>query len=347
MAGAALAGCIGGGETTGTGDGPAGPDVQFTEDTGAITGVVQNEELLPIEGAVVGTKEGDLEATTDADGFYAISNVEPGEYSLFVQAIGYESTVANVEVVAGSAVEANFQLSQVASDEPYHTFQTADLVVSGILWKLTPECIYTDVDPLVKTCGGVRFGSFAPGGQTVFQGCDACETHLYHQQDDEDPAPALTNEDHWEHWQTIIVELTWEPQSGATGRGFFLDLNAPNVTRGRGGSINQASPYTWVQSSDQAPIVHRVDLPTSLEERGIPQADWYPYEDEDGCTAPNEGFSNCDWFFRIFPAPCDLGICEDGFGPDYGIMIEARSSVYWSVFVKDTAPPDYTNLPDE
>ncbi len=324
MAAVVMAGCIGGGDSTATGDtGPSGPDAVFDADTGAIQGVVQTSELLPIGGATVGTQDGTLAATSDQGGGFALNKVDPGKYVIFAQALGFESAAQNADVVAGQATELSFVLDPVPTDAPYVFSEINEVVVTAIMWKLTPECIYTDVNTLAKTCGGYRPGC-EPSG--------ACEVHY-----DED---VVTRE-----WKTIVAEIDWEPQTGLTGRGFSFDLNAPNITRGTGGSINQADPYTFSSESDVAPIVHRVDLPTTLQERGIAEADWYPYEDDD-CTAPTSGAANCDWFYRVFAAACDLGICPDGLGPDYGLMYEGRATVYISVFIKEPAEPNYSLVPD-
>ena len=129
-------------------------------------------------------------------------------------------------------------------------------------------------------------------------------------------------------------------QSGATGRGFNFDINAPNITRGSGGSINQADPKTWVVATEQSPIQIRIDKPTALLEREIPETDW---NNPPGGPC---GTNNCDWFYRIFAAACDLGICPDGFGPDYGIMYNGHAEVYFTYFVKAPAPADWTAVPE-
>jgi hypothetical protein len=318
-----LSGCIGDSQdlATGSDDQPGGP-VAFDDSTGAIQGMVQTDELLPIEGAQVGTQDASLLASTGENGAFGLSNVEPGDYQIIAQALGYEASAQRVSVVAGSATDVNFVLDPLPTDEPYVHLEVNIVVLEAYMWKLTPECIYTEIDPLVKTCGGVR------------RTCDGeCEKHY-----DED---VVTDE-----WKTFMAEIAWEPQTGATGRGFHLDLNAPNVTRGGGGSINQASPYTWQTASDQSPIVHRVDNPDTLLEREIPESDWYVYEDDD-CTAPDpDDVGNCDWFYRVFAAACDLGICPDGFGPDFGVMVDGRATVYVSIFIKEPAEPGYTALPD-
>jgi hypothetical protein len=222
------------------------------------------------------------------------------------------------------------------------------VTLSGILYKATPSCIYTDIDPLVKTCGGVRFNQITippPVNYTVplFKGCPSCETHS------QEKMPEFTAQ-----WETIVAEIMWKPQTGASGRGFSFDLNAPNITRGTGGSINQADAKTWQKQSSKSPIVFRVDKNVTLPERKIVEADWNNYPNAEACKAPaprgNDGkktAANCDWFFRVFPAACDLNICPDGFGPDYGIMYEGTAEVYFSYFVRERGPDGYTGLPDE
>jgi hypothetical protein len=309
MAAVALAGCIGEGEQSGSG-GATGPNVEFDESLGIIRGVVQTEDLLPVQGAQVGILETEHLAVTDEAGSFQLVNVEPGSHRVVAQALGFQSVGRSVDVVAGQAVEVAFQLGAVPTDAPYVFQDIQDVVVTAIMWKLTPECIYTDVNTLAKTCGGIR------------PDCSgSCELSY------EDLFEDLEEAGHT--WHSLIGEVAWEPQTGATGRGFNFDLNAPNIERGTGGSINQADPKTFVKDSDESPIIIRIDNPTTLQEREIPEEDW--------C---------CDWFYRIFAGYCDLGFCGDGFGPDYGVMVEGRATIYISVAVNGPVAPDYTALPD-
>ena len=102
-------------------------------------------------------------------------------------------------------------MAQIASDEPFFLIDTRKATLTATMYRATPECIYTSVNTLVKTCGGARFGCDPD---------DACEVHY---------AETFQNNS---GWKTILGEVTWQPQSGATGRGFLFDVNAPNVTRG-------------------------------------------------------------------------------------------------------------------
>ena len=78
------------------------------ETTGSIVGVITDKEMnndpLPfanvqISGATKGT-------TTDMDGLYEISDVEPGTYTIVISFVGYETLqVPNIKVEAGKVTE--------------------------------------------------------------------------------------------------------------------------------------------------------------------------------------------------------------------------------------------------
>lgn len=329
----ALAGCIAseaGDDADVKGPDPGGP-ARFDETTGGIEGHVTDSSVAPIVGAMVGILKSDviqteMIATTDAEGRFSLSLVPPGDHVLNVQALGYSSTAKRVTVNQGELTSVNIILSPLPVDEPYHRTIYQKVQLSGAMYKLTPQCMYTDIHNLAKTCGGIRLT--APGSEA----CD-CEVHT---NTDE------RMKDFNENWTTIVAELTWKPQTGVSGRGFSFDLNAPNITRNTGGSINQANPKTWTKTTGNAPIVHRVDKPTTLVEREIPESDWNNYVKDD-CTAEGDT-PNCDWFWRVFPAYCDLGQCESG--PDYGVMLDGVGEVYFSYWIKEPAPVPWTALPD-
>ena len=105
--------------------------------TGTISGVVraaESEETLPGANVViVGTQQG---ASTNAQGTYTLSGVEPGTYEVRVSFVGYQSQTQSVTVAAGETVELNFALlaSGVALDEMvvvgYGTQERSDLTGS-------------------------------------------------------------------------------------------------------------------------------------------------------------------------------------------------------------------------
>lgn len=92
------------------------------QDAGSIIGKITDKELnnepLPFANVQIkGTSKG---TTTDLDGLYEISNVEPGTYIVVISFIGYETLeIPNVTVVDGKVTEINTGLgaSSVSLDE--------------------------------------------------------------------------------------------------------------------------------------------------------------------------------------------------------------------------------------
>ncbi|MDD8016819.1 MAG: TonB-dependent receptor [Bacteroidota bacterium] len=82
--------------------------------TGKISGIVTNvqtgERLLGVNVLIVGTTSG---ASTDPDGFFAIVNVPPGEYSVRASSLGYTAIVqTKVRVIVDQTTELNFRLNE-------------------------------------------------------------------------------------------------------------------------------------------------------------------------------------------------------------------------------------------
>ncbi|MDR8393578.1 TonB-dependent receptor [Aliifodinibius sp. S!AR15-10] len=84
---------------------------------GVISGTVidgTSGETLP--GANVSIQGTQIGASTDADGEYTISDVDPGTYTLVATFIGYQQSTQQVTIASGETVEANFTLTAAAVD---------------------------------------------------------------------------------------------------------------------------------------------------------------------------------------------------------------------------------------
>lgn len=125
--GAGLAGC--------TGDGveprPADVDLYnptFDEDTGAISGRVTDESLLPVVEARVVLD--DAKTTfTDGNGSFAFGFVEPGTHELVVAHDRYETGLLRVVVERDGIAEAQLVLTELPATRPHHETMTG----AGIL----------------------------------------------------------------------------------------------------------------------------------------------------------------------------------------------------------------------
>ncbi|HEX9815629.1 MAG TPA: carboxypeptidase-like regulatory domain-containing protein [Candidatus Thermoplasmatota archaeon] len=340
-----------------TSNGPA-----FDETTGSIQGAVRTEEIIPIVGAQVGIAGTTILATTDEAGRFTLNFVPAGKALVSVIALGFKSDGRAVEVVAGEVVPSvDFILIQLPSTGPYHVSNIYTVTIPGVLVKAGMECMY-----------GSQYGIYVPPGtpgisnsnvKTCQGGLGSNEVHYGHCGADGDQpeiACDFTNE-----WQSIFGELQWTPTSAASGRGWSWEVLAPNTTRNPAGSDNmdagsadQKDLHDWWQMSSVSPMITRIDRATALEGSPSGTPGNHPMTEEDLCghaegsNAVDDRY--CDWVTRLFAGWCTVGGisggvagCEDP-GPDFIIdPIGSPVSVYFTVFLRQEAPPGWTALPDQ
>ncbi|HLE48307.1 MAG TPA: carboxypeptidase-like regulatory domain-containing protein [Candidatus Thermoplasmatota archaeon] len=88
------------------------PTVDST--TGSITGVVVDDERVPLAGVAVAQSLTEGTATTDAEGRFTLNDLAPQTYTLFFEKLGYESFARKVDVAAGQVSQANATMKAVA-----------------------------------------------------------------------------------------------------------------------------------------------------------------------------------------------------------------------------------------
>jgi hypothetical protein len=93
-----------------------GQSVLYAGTTGKINGRVTDKDTgEPLIGANVLIQDTPMGAATDIDGYYAILNIPPGNYTLRVQYVGYQTVVdENVSVQADFTTERDFELPSSA-----------------------------------------------------------------------------------------------------------------------------------------------------------------------------------------------------------------------------------------
>ena len=118
-----LSGCVGGQADQASGGPEAIPDAagpaKFDESTGAIQGLITNDQIQPVPGAQVGLVELGITTISDVGGRFVLSNLVPGRYSLGASALGYNAIARSVEVRAGEATEVNLVITPIPVLEPY------------------------------------------------------------------------------------------------------------------------------------------------------------------------------------------------------------------------------------
>lgn len=218
-----LAGCLGGGDATTAGD-PAGP-VEFSENTGAVQGVVLDPEQVPIAGVQVGLADTERTATTDGDGTFTLSNVEPGTHTIYAQKLGFESVGKRIDVVAGDAITVELVLAPIPVAEPYQVqFIQDGLFGCGVR-----------VDPVV--------GVAVCGVLSLYLNLTQYDQFLleWHLQEPTDP------------WKTGVFETEWESNQ-MLGRGlriYWEVLGCSNVEDAR-----------FDRTEGESPIIAHVDEDT-------------------------------------------------------------------------------------
>ena len=113
-----LSGCAGAADTKSS---PTTPPVStvasYTPQLGGIEGVVIDEEARPIAGATIGIVGGNGSmVSSSAAGAFAFSDLEPGNYKLAAQAVGFRDAAKAVDVLAGDVSKVNFTLEAIAVD---------------------------------------------------------------------------------------------------------------------------------------------------------------------------------------------------------------------------------------
>lgn len=119
--GALLGGCADGGLEEDSDDFGFGDDLQATDDTGVVRGVVVDPAIVPVPNATVVLMGLDRETATSEAGTFGFSDVEPGTYFLEVSKAGFNTTQSSVTVVAGDDEPpvVKVLLARDASDLPY------------------------------------------------------------------------------------------------------------------------------------------------------------------------------------------------------------------------------------
>lgn len=126
-----LSGCVGGESKA---DDPAGASETpvgtvsaegGVDQTGTIRGVVTDDELVPIKNATVAVKDTKLQVVTNDGGAFEFLQVPFANYTIFVQALGYQTGQKAARLDADRPeAELKFELVSLVIAEPYHTTNT-------------------------------------------------------------------------------------------------------------------------------------------------------------------------------------------------------------------------------
>ena len=91
----------------------------FSQNTAEITGrVVERFSNQPVADAVIELNRQNIKTGSDSNGFFIIKNLEPGEYSIKVSAIGFNTIVLDQMMVStGKPADVLIQLEIMKTEE--------------------------------------------------------------------------------------------------------------------------------------------------------------------------------------------------------------------------------------
>lgn len=237
-----LAGCAASPEP---GSSFAEPGTFHDDETGAVRGIVTDDQLAPIVDALVTL--GTLETRSDLAGAFAFSFVKPGRHLLMVAAVGFESMEREADVTAGAPVELRIQLRALPSVVPYYASFTASGVIA-CAWGLAvngDDGYYGTVCGLLPLVG--------------ISGVDSFITDFH----DVGMLPDVAG---------LVAETEWD-STQALGDWMFVrwwTLPQPRTTEQGGGLLNVSSSGSPVRLTISVQQLSEATYPSNSEDSACP-----------------------------------------------------------------------------
>ena len=151
-------------------------DADATASRGAISGVVVDEAIRPVAGALLTLLGPQASATSDENGLFTFERLEPGLYTVAANATGYFPAQTTAEVLAGDVAKVRMVLPLDTTPKPYHTT--------------------LKFDGFVQAGNGLVDQAYQLFVKDV-TGIDFCTCQFYFQAEAEP--------------ETQVIEVTWEP----------------------------------------------------------------------------------------------------------------------------------------
>lgn len=289
----ALAGCTGGGSDQPDAD-FSDLDVAVTDTTGAIRGIVVDESIRPVEGAVVHlTGLAERSTESDAQGRFVFSGLAPGTYFLTVTSSVHKEVQSSAEVVAGVAEPplVRVQLERLFQQDPYSIQVVHDgffeCSQAGAGLYSSSNCVY---DPY----------RWALGPPSPLQPVDNVT-----QQEREWHADVNAG------WQQMVFEMTWEPTSQGTSTAMGMVVSTFKPERDGG--------HWFAEFEGATPLRGQLDVGDEHESAsGLEPS-----------RVPEEGMADMSFFVSVRP-PAD-STCVLLCAPP-GLAVNQQFTVYLTMF---------------
>ena len=291
----------------------------FDENTGALSGLIVNDEGLPIAGALVGIRETAAQTIADVGGKFTFSNLPPADYSIDVSQLGYESASKRATVVAGEVVHLNIALAAIAVEGPYHEtiLENGNVQCSVRAYPGVPTTTMSGLPPWttgVAACG-VQQGGVIP----VLPDDRFLITY---------ELPAGTVE--------MLAQMEWQStQATGSALGFAFEI------AGRSNDPDASYP----SPRGKSPLSSYVNATTMVTVDETSGAECIP----EGCSLQTRVFAEAETTGIATPVP--LGPFPDPLGDpadrvDFGLTFDQRYVIYLTHFHVEGMPEGFSALAD-
>jgi hypothetical protein len=268
-------------------------EVEVSEESGVILGVVVDDVIKPVAGANVTARGGSVNVTTSTDdsGRFVFDDLVPGTYFVAATASLHHPGQTSVDVKAGEREPriTRIQLERFFTQEPY----------------------------MAPTISHDGFFQCSQNGLSAFYSSSNCMDGITGSYGT-DETSNLTRQDREWHmdvgpgWQTIVFEMTWTPSAYATSPRMGLVVSTYKPTRDTAHSFANyasASPmYFTLDPYEKGPGAASVD-PETIPEEGM--ADVSFFASVRGEPPTNRAVA-INQQFRVFASQFYYGVPPEG-----------------------------------
>ena len=307
-----LAGCAAG-ESTAE---PDTTNIVLLEDHGGLRGLVIDDAINAVPGALVAINGTEFFATSGPDGGYVIPNVPPGTYEVSATLEGYAGASAMVEVVAGEVASHDFTLTNLASEDAYHVVQLKKgRTFCATAWRGPLPPGFNVAGRNVSDDGAFAACGAAYG--TPVSNLDSFVVIFEISSGNISDVNALALETHWVRTQTFGSGLSvlWEN---------YQDLIAYTFTE-------PVRNFTSVRGV--SPLIAVVDQDTIW-------ANMTHWDPPPKYCNPN---STCKFWARVFPYASTFGPSS---AADFALYVDQPYDHYVTEFYRKDPPEGYTAIAD-
>jgi hypothetical protein len=275
-------------------------DLDATDTTCVIRGVVVDDRIVPVEGANVAVRldTGTQTAVTDAEGRFGFDEIEPGTYFLTASKLNYEGVQSTVECLAGV-------------DEP-----AVQRILLVRLFDVEPYSEVIKFEGFLACSNGYAVGTTCVNDYTRLVGClhpSACPCPGGCLRDYNVSRLGGNNREYVHNmtggWQTMVWEMVWDPTTSTTSAAMAVLVSF---------HARPTASHFYGSASGQSPVKLRLEVnetgpgqqlePSTIPPEGI--RDLFTFVNASNSIAINQDFTIFHFTFYHGKPPEDWSFVD-------------------------------------